>query len=199
MACHAARVLRQRHKAEADMLESEISPEQRKCLESAFEAADKNGDGILSADEYYEIFQTHGLSIGKQNKNFFVSKGEKSLGQTALAGIFERVVFPCEKMYYLDPSNSLGLCEYLLVISCYTLASQIQIAKLQLWLCSAFGFLSSLCSPKKSETSLVVFQGPDNLKCFEKSNQLCSLELKRMRIFNITDEGGKGTVRSEES
>ena len=70
MACHAARVLRQRHKAEADMLESEISPEQRKCLESAFEAADKNGDGILSADEYYEIFQTHGLSIGKQSKNF---------------------------------------------------------------------------------------------------------------------------------
>ena len=65
MACHAARVLRQRHKAEADMLETEISPEQRKCLESAFEAADKNGDGILSADEYYEIFQTHGLSIGK--------------------------------------------------------------------------------------------------------------------------------------
>ena len=52
------------------MLESEISPEQRKCLESAFEAADKNGDGILSADEYYEIFQTHGLSIGKQSKNF---------------------------------------------------------------------------------------------------------------------------------
>ena len=73
MACHAARVLRQRHKAEADMLESEISPEQRKCLESAFEAADKNGDGILSADEYYEIFQTHGLSIGKQNKIFLTS------------------------------------------------------------------------------------------------------------------------------
>lgn len=67
MACHAARVLRQRHKAEADMLESDISPEQRKCLESAFEAADKNGDGILSADEYYEIFQTHGLSIGKKD------------------------------------------------------------------------------------------------------------------------------------
>jgi len=66
MACHAARVLRQRHKAEADMLESEISPEQRKCLESAFEAADKNGDGILSADEYYEIFQTHGLSIDRE-------------------------------------------------------------------------------------------------------------------------------------
>lgn len=65
MACHAARVLRQRHKAEVDGSESDISPEQRKCLESAFEAADKNGDGILSADEYYEIFQTHGLTIGK--------------------------------------------------------------------------------------------------------------------------------------
>ena len=89
MACHAARVLRQRHKAEADMLESEISPEQRKCLESAFEAADKNGDGILSADEYYEIFQTHGLSIGKQKKNFFMFVGEKSLDQTAFTGIFE--------------------------------------------------------------------------------------------------------------
>lgn len=66
MACHAARVLRQRHKAEADMLDNDISPEQRKCLESAFEAADKNGDGILSADEYYEIFQTHGLSIDRE-------------------------------------------------------------------------------------------------------------------------------------
>ena len=66
MACHAARVLRQRHKADGD-IESDISPEQRKCLESAFEAADKNGDGILSADEYYEIFQTHGLTIGKRN------------------------------------------------------------------------------------------------------------------------------------
>ena len=59
---------RQRHKAEADMLDNDISPEQRKCLETAFEAADKNGDGILSADEYYEIFQTHGLSIGKKNE-----------------------------------------------------------------------------------------------------------------------------------
>ena len=60
---------RQRHKAEADMLDNDISPEQRKCLETAFEAADKNGDGILSADEYYEIFQTHGLSIGKKKTN----------------------------------------------------------------------------------------------------------------------------------
>ena len=50
------------------MLDNDISPEQRKCLETAFEAADKNGDGILSADEYYEIFQTHGLSIGKKNR-----------------------------------------------------------------------------------------------------------------------------------
>ena len=57
------------------MLDNEISPEQRKCLETAFEAADKNGDGILSADEYYEIFQTHGLTIGKskvtQSKSLF--------------------------------------------------------------------------------------------------------------------------------
>ena len=51
------------------MLDNDISPEQRKCLETAFEAADKNGDGILSADEYYEIFQTHGLSIGKKKTN----------------------------------------------------------------------------------------------------------------------------------
>ena len=65
MALHAARVLRQRHKAESEGLETEISNEQRKVLEEAFEAADKNGDGILSADEYYDIFQTHGLSIGK--------------------------------------------------------------------------------------------------------------------------------------
>jgi Ca2+-binding EF-hand superfamily protein len=36
-------------------------------LEEAFEAADKNGDGILSADEYLEIFQSHGLTIGTVN------------------------------------------------------------------------------------------------------------------------------------
>lgn len=66
MACHAARVLRQRHKAENEMLDHDISPEQRKCLEVAFEAADKNGDGVLSADEYYEIFQTHGLTIDRE-------------------------------------------------------------------------------------------------------------------------------------
>mgnify|MGYP002050537642 FL=1 len=72
MACHAARVLRQRHKADVDGSESDISPEQRKCLESAFEAADKNGDGILSADEYYEIFQTHGLTIGKKVKEIMM-------------------------------------------------------------------------------------------------------------------------------
>ena len=65
---------RQRHKAEADMLDNDISPEQRKCLETAFEAADKNGDGILSADEYYEIFQTHGLSIGKKKTNTIMDK-----------------------------------------------------------------------------------------------------------------------------
>ena len=65
MALHAARVIRQRHKADAEQIETDISPEQRKNLEDAFEAADKNGDGVLSADEYYEIFQTHGLTIGR--------------------------------------------------------------------------------------------------------------------------------------
>ena len=63
MALHAARAIRQKHKAESE-LDNEISPEQRKVLEEAFEAADKNGDGILSADEYHEIFQSHGLTIG---------------------------------------------------------------------------------------------------------------------------------------
>ena len=58
-------MIRQRHKAEHDMLETDLSPEQRKVLEDAFEAADKNGDGILSADEYFDIFQSHGLTIGK--------------------------------------------------------------------------------------------------------------------------------------
>ena len=70
MALHAARVIRQRHKAEADMMDSDISPEQRKNLEDAFEATDKNGDGILSAEEYYDIFQTHGLTIGKYIKQY---------------------------------------------------------------------------------------------------------------------------------
>ena len=65
MALHAARVIRQRHKADSEAIETDISPEQRKNLEDAFEAADKNGDGVLTADEYFEIFQTHGLTIGK--------------------------------------------------------------------------------------------------------------------------------------
>jgi Ca2+-binding EF-hand superfamily protein len=73
MACHAARVIRQRHKAEHDMLDTELSTEQRKVLEDAFGAADKNGDGVLSADEYYDIFQSHGLTIGKL-KFFSVKK-----------------------------------------------------------------------------------------------------------------------------
>ena len=45
-------------------------------LREAFEAADKNGDGILSADEYHDIFQSHGLAIGKRikstNNNFLM-------------------------------------------------------------------------------------------------------------------------------
>jgi Ca2+-binding EF-hand superfamily protein len=68
MALHAARVIRQRHKAESSLLETELSPEKRKVLEEAFEAADTNGDGILSADEYLRIFQSHGLSIGKETE-----------------------------------------------------------------------------------------------------------------------------------
>ena len=64
MALHAARVIRQRHKADEEP-PSDITPGQRKNLEDAFEAADKNGDGVLTADEYFEIFQTHGLTIGK--------------------------------------------------------------------------------------------------------------------------------------
>ena len=62
MALHAARAIRQRRASE--LVESDISPEQRRNLEMAFEAADKNVDGILSADEYYELFQIHGLTIG---------------------------------------------------------------------------------------------------------------------------------------
>ena len=77
MACHAARVIRQRHKADSGTSECEISPEQRKCLETAFEAADKNGDGILSVDEYYEIFQAHGLTIGKAWFNIVNTKRDK--------------------------------------------------------------------------------------------------------------------------
>ena len=71
---HAARVLRQRHKqaaAEAGALQEDgsLCAEQRKALEEAFDAADKNGDGVLSAEEYYEIFAAHGLSIGERHCN----------------------------------------------------------------------------------------------------------------------------------
>ena len=70
MALHAARIIRQRNKAaDAELADSDnISSEQRKNLEDAFQTADKNGDGVLSADEYYEIFQAHGLTIGKYLK-----------------------------------------------------------------------------------------------------------------------------------
>ena len=66
---HAARVLRQRHKqaAEAGALldDGSLCAEQRRALEEAFDEADKNGDGVLSAEEYHEIFAAHGLSIGE--------------------------------------------------------------------------------------------------------------------------------------
>ena len=66
MALHAARAIRQKHKGNgSDQPENQISPEQRKMLGEAFEAADKNGDGVLSAEEYHEIFQSHGLTIGR--------------------------------------------------------------------------------------------------------------------------------------
>ena len=68
----AARVLRQRHKqaAEAGALQEDgsLCAEQRRALEEAFAAADKNGDGVLSAEEYHEIFAAHGLSIGERHR-----------------------------------------------------------------------------------------------------------------------------------
>jgi len=81
MALHAARVIRQRHKADSDSSPIEnaadISSEQRKILEDAFEAADKNGDGILSAEEYYDIFQTHGLTIDKEWIERTIARNDK--------------------------------------------------------------------------------------------------------------------------
>lgn len=65
MSVHAARAIRQKHKGDPESVENALSPEQKKVLVEAFEAADKNGDGILSVDEYNDIFQSHGLSIGK--------------------------------------------------------------------------------------------------------------------------------------
>merc|ERR1719232_2260750 len=80
MALHAARVIRQRHKAAAEAdcaADGEITSEQRKTLEEAFEAADKNGDGILSADEYYEIFQSHGLTIDREWIEKTIARNDK--------------------------------------------------------------------------------------------------------------------------
>ena len=78
MALHAARAIRMRHKAEADILDTDLTSEQRKLLEEAFEAADKNGDGVLSVDEYAEIFQSHGLSIGKERYSIITVKGRST-------------------------------------------------------------------------------------------------------------------------
>merc|ERR1711981_562394 len=36
---------------------------QQEALEAAFKRADKNGDGVLSADEYYRILKEHGIQI----------------------------------------------------------------------------------------------------------------------------------------
>ena len=71
MALHAARAIR-RNKGSGESALLEMRPEQKKALMEAFEAADKNGDGILSADEYFEIFQSHGLTIGERERPTFL-------------------------------------------------------------------------------------------------------------------------------
>lgn len=43
------------------MLKKSSDRRQREALEAAFKKADKNGDGFLSADEYYRILKDHGV------------------------------------------------------------------------------------------------------------------------------------------
>jgi len=43
------------------MLKKSSDRRQREALEAAFKKADKNGDGYLSADEYYRILKDHGV------------------------------------------------------------------------------------------------------------------------------------------
>nr|ACO15690.1 Calmodulin-related protein [Caligus clemensi] len=76
MALHAARAIRQRHKLLLDEDET-LSTEQIKVLEEAFEAADKNGDGILSADEYAAIFRSHGLVIDREWIDKLIAQNDK--------------------------------------------------------------------------------------------------------------------------
>uniref|UniRef100_A0A0K2UPX4 Calmodulinlike 3like [Oryctolagus cuniculus] n=1 Tax=Lepeophtheirus salmonis TaxID=72036 RepID=A0A0K2UPX4_LEPSM len=77
MALHAARVIRQRHKHAMENDDETLSPEQIKSLEGAFEAADKNGDGILSAEEYSAIFRSHGLVIDKEWIEKTIARNDK--------------------------------------------------------------------------------------------------------------------------
>merc|ERR1711982_280698 len=43
------------------MLKKSSDRRQREALEAAFKKADVNGDGFLSADEYYRILKDHGV------------------------------------------------------------------------------------------------------------------------------------------
>lgn len=77
MSVHAARAIRQKHKGDPESVENALSPEQKKVLVEAFEAADKNGDGILSVDEYNDIFQSHGLSIDREWIEKTIARNDK--------------------------------------------------------------------------------------------------------------------------
>lgn len=48
------------------MLKKSADRRQHEALEKAFEKADSNGDGYLSADEYYRILKDHGIQCTKE-------------------------------------------------------------------------------------------------------------------------------------
>jgi len=73
------------------MLKKSSDRKRRETLEAAFKKADKNGDGLLTADEYYTVLKEHGvectydevmniMAMADKNHDGKISK-EEFLGQ----------------------------------------------------------------------------------------------------------------------
>lgn len=115
---------------------------------------------------------------------FVTFVGDTFLGQTVSFGICQGVVFSCDKIHCLDPSKQPRNLANLWMLA--SLATQIQNAKLQLHLRSAFGFFN-LASLSKilGKIALVIFQGPDNYILMMLIQQILWWHFEKMKFTAV--------------